>query len=230
MTAVAIPEITPLSLARLQLPDGHPEGPGACTVFGFLVRDGEHCILVDTGVGSGSELIDRSYQPEHSELSVALAGAGASVEEITAVVNSHLHFDHCGNNRAFPGVPIYVQRAELEAARAPHYTVPDWVDYPGAHYVEVEGRHSISPHLELLPTPGHTPGHQSLLVRRSRGVALIVAQAAYSADEFQRFLAGPFEVGEEHGSESAYQRSLGVLRDLGPSHAYFSHDVRVWAP
>ena len=73
-----------------------------------------------------------------------LAKVGVSPGDITAIVNSHLHFDHCGNNSAFPGVPIYVQQAELKAAKEPHYTVPEWVWFPDAKYVPVQGTHSIS--------------------------------------------------------------------------------------
>lgn len=180
-------DVTPLRLAELELPDFHPEAPGLDVIFGFLVRDSGNCILVDTGVGAGSPLIDRLYKPNCVELADALARAGASLREVTAIVNSHLHFDHCGNNSLFPDVPIYVQQAELDAARQPHYTVSEWVEFPGANYVPVQGRHSISSRLELLPTPGHTPGHQSLLVHAGEHVEIIVAQAAYTAAEFQAF-------------------------------------------
>lgn len=231
-------DVTPLRLGRVELPDFHPAAPGFDTVQAFLVRDGEHCVLVDTGVGAGSELIDRLYQPERVELPVALDRAGASLRDVTAVVNSHLHFDHCGGNRLFPGVPIFVQQAELEAARQPHYTVTDWVDFAGARYVSVRGRHAISPRLELLPTPGHTPGHQSLLVRSEAGVDVVVAQAAYSAAEFQQFqdlepsdpLIRRHLESNASGSPQTYTASLAALTRLGPQRAFFSHDRSVWKP
>jgi glyoxylase-like metal-dependent hydrolase (beta-lactamase superfamily II) len=166
-------EVTPLCLARVELPSFHPAAPGTDTIYGFLVRDGDDCILVDTGVGAGNALIERLYKPDRVELAAALGRAGASLGDVTAVVNSHLHFDHCGNNSLFPSVPIFVQRAELEAARVPHYTVPGWVDFPGASYVPVDGSRALSERLELLPTPGHTPGHQSLVIRTGRRVEII---------------------------------------------------------
>jgi glyoxylase-like metal-dependent hydrolase (beta-lactamase superfamily II) len=221
-------EIKPLRLARVELPDFHPNAPGSDEVFAFLVRDGADFVLVDTGVGAGSRLIDRLYQPQRVELSTALSDAGASIDQITAIVNSHLHFDHCGNNSLFAGVPILVQVVELEAARQPHYTVPEWVDFPGANYTPVHGRVSISAHLELLPTPGHTPGHQSLVVHSSEGVDLIVAQAAHTAGEFDRFLSGKFEVPEGHWSPESYVCSLTALQQLHPRRAFFSHDPRAW--
>lgn len=117
--------MTPLRLATVELPDFHPEAPGSDTIHGFVVRDGRDCILVDTGVGSGSRLIDRLYKPDRVDLAVALGRLGLQVDQITAIVNSHLHFDHCGNNSLFPGVPIIraargargCARARLHGAR-----------------------------------------------------------------------------------------------------------------
>ena len=235
-------DVKPLRLARVELPDFHPEAPGSCAIYGFLVRDGGNCILVDTGVGTGNDLIDRLYKPDRVELSAALTGAGVSLDQVTAIVNSHLHFDHCGNNSLFPDVPIFVQQDELDAARQPDYTVSEWVDFPNASYVPVHGRHSISANLELVPTPGHTPGHQSLLVRAGSRVEIIVAQAAYTAAEFQLFLTGSIEVpdGADYPafqafiqsnatwSEKSYVASLTAIRRIRPQRAFFSHDPVVW--
>jgi N-acyl homoserine lactone hydrolase len=234
-------KVKPLRLAEVVLPDFHPEAPGSDTIYGFLVRDAENCVLVDTGVGSGSDLIDRLYKPVRLDLSAALADAAVSLHEITAVVNSHLHFDHCGNNSLFPGVPIFVQEAELEAAKEPHYTVPEWVDFPGANYVPISGSHFISPRLELQPTPGHTPGHQSLIVRSGKHVEIIAAQAAYTAAEFQLFESRSREHIDEMDaarqahirsnatwSQDSYVASLASLHRVHPHRAFFSHDPVVW--
>lgn len=228
--------IEQIRLGQVTLPEFHPAAPGTDTVYAFLVRDPTNCVLVDTGVGTGNEVIDRLYQPERLELAGALADSGVSIRDITAVVNSHLHFDHCGNNWLFPGVPIFVQQAELDAAREEHYTIPEWVDFPGANLIPVRGSHSLSANLELLPTPGHTPGHQSLLIRSDRGVEIVVAQAAYSAAEFQRFHeVGPSDPAFQPylelnatWSKDAYLASLKVLEQLGPKRAFFSHDDRGW--
>ena len=234
-------EVTPLRLAQLELPEFHPEAPGRDTIYGFLVREADQCILVDTGVGNDSELIERLYRPDCVDLATALGEAGVAPRDVTAVVNSHLHFDHCGNNAAFPGVPIFVQRAELEAASQPHYTVEDWVRFPDAHYVPIEGRHALSAGVELVPTPGHTPGHQSVILRSGRGVDCIVAQAAYTAAEFQAFGATPsdalagadpeleaFLASNATWSRESYSASLADLHGLQPRRAYFSHDRTIW--
>lgn len=235
MPSVALQQIR---LAELELPDFHPKAPGTDSVYGFLVRERNACILVDTGVGTGSALIDRLYRPRRIELADALAEAGASLREITAIVNTHLHFDHCGNNRLFRGIPIFVQAAELEAARQPRYTVPEWVNFSGANYVPVHGSCWLSQNVELLATPGHTPGHQSMLVRSQGGTEIIVGQAAYTAAEFQLFSQRRSEEfasalnrcieANASWSAEAYVASLAALEQLRPEKAFFSHDHTAW--
>ena len=227
-----------IKLARLELPDFHPEAPGIDTVYGFVIRERDACILVDTGVGKGSDLIERFYKPQHIELETALAEAGVSFREITAIVNTHLHFDHCGNNRLFPGVPIFVQAAELEAAQQPRYTVPGWVNFAGANYVAVRGAHSLSENVELFATPGHTAGHQSIRIRSEQRTDLIVGQAAYKASEFQLFCQrrnGEDDLAFQQcvksnatWSADAYVASLAALERVRPDRAFFSHDQVVW--
>ncbi len=231
-------EVHQLRFATVELPEFHPEAPGRDTVHGFLVRDREACILVDTGVGTDSVLIDRLYKPDRVELHAALVEFDVSLRDVTAVVNTHLHFDHCGNNRLFPGVPIFVQQAELEAAGQPEYTVSEWVHFADAKYVPIHGRHAISERIELMPTPGHTPGHQSVVVRSGGVTEIIVGQAAYTAAEFQLFFEhradepdsplGRYIQSNASWSRESYISSLAMLRQTRPDRARFSHDPTVW--
>lgn len=94
-------------------------GTGAPRVepcLGYLVDHPDGLLLVDTGMGRHPE-VDAHYRPRRRGLDEALADAGARVDDIRFVVNCHLHFDHCGGNPALPGRPVFVQRAELAAAR-----------------------------------------------------------------------------------------------------------------
>src|SRR5438105_5163157 len=104
--------------------------------------------------------------------------------DVACVINTHLHFDHCGGNRLFPGLPIYVQRIEREAARQPDYTIPEWVEFEGARYVELDGEAEIAPGVRALPTPGHTPGHQSVLVDTEDGLVVVAGDVAYQWEDF----------------------------------------------
>src|SRR5262245_952663 len=84
---------------------------------------------------------------------------------IDIVINTHLHFDHCGGNHLFAGRPIYVQRRELDDARTQEdYTIREWVDAPGVRYVPVDGELELLPGVRLVPAPGHTRGMQVVVV------------------------------------------------------------------
>jgi N-acyl homoserine lactone hydrolase len=109
-----------------------------------------------------------------------LATIGMTPADISHVVQSHLHFDHAGGLEWLKHSKIYVQRDELNFARnPPRYQqgifVPmdfehdlEWIELDGAHDIFGDGR------LHIIPTPGHTKGHHSLLVRlRSRPVFLL---------------------------------------------------------
>jgi N-acyl homoserine lactone hydrolase len=84
---------------------------------------------------------------------------------IDIVVNTHLHFDHCGGYHLFAGRPIYVRRRELDDARSEDdYTIREWVEAPGVRYVPVDGELELLPGLRLVPAPGHTVGMQVVVV------------------------------------------------------------------
>ena len=103
------------------------------------------------------------------------------------MINTHLHFDHCGGNRLFPGIPIHVQARELAAARTePDYTVPEWVDFDGARYVEHDGEAEVLPGIRLLPAPGHTEGHQVVLVDTDDGLVVLGGDVAYTFGELAK--------------------------------------------
>ena len=89
---------------------------------------------------------------------------------IDVVVNTHLHFDHCGGNHLFAGRPIYVQGRELEDARSEDgYTIRDWVQAPGVRYEPVDGELEQLPGLRLVPAPGHTRGLQVVVLEGREG-------------------------------------------------------------
>ena len=129
-------------------------------VFVHVIDHPDARVLVDTGM---TELhpavadLDPRLCPL-SEQDFDLAG-------IDIVVNTHLHFDHCGGNHLFAGKPIYVQRRELDDARSEDdYTIREWVEAPGVRYVPVDGELELLPGLRLVPAPGHTRGMQVVVV------------------------------------------------------------------
>jgi N-acyl homoserine lactone hydrolase len=205
-------DVVPLHLANVTYPASHPlagqEGP----VLAFAIRHPDGIVLVDTGIGEGNEWIETNYRPRSRDVREALAGAKLDPDQVRTVINTHLHFDHCGQNRAFPGVPIRVQQAELDLALREGHTIVEWVDFPEASYEAVEGDREIVEGVSVLATPGHTPGHQSVTVRTGDGLVLIVGQAAQDARSFA--------TGEADAS-------VGRLRELNADRIHFSHDRAV---
>jgi N-acyl homoserine lactone hydrolase len=134
---------------------------------------------------------------------------------VDIVVNTHLHFDHCGGNHLFAGKPIYVQRRELEDARTKEdYTIREWVDPPGVDYVAVDGELELLPGIRLLPAPGHTRGSQVVVVETGARPIVIVGDTAVW-------------FGELDDPQTEGQR---LVRALDPDQVWLSHEDEPWRP
>jgi glyoxylase-like metal-dependent hydrolase (beta-lactamase superfamily II) len=152
--------------------------------------EGPEKILVDTSFLS----VERTWQIRRrkitrtpaQELPAGLASAGARPEEITTVILTHLHYDHAGNNRLFPKARFFVQREELRYALAPTafdasaYFAPSLgiiPDYLGTKFELLDGDAEIADGVRVITTPGHTPGHQSVVVDTAAGRYCIAGDA-----------------------------------------------------
>ncbi|HLA19371.1 MAG TPA: N-acyl homoserine lactonase family protein, partial [Dehalococcoidia bacterium] len=160
----------------MTLPAGTSQEGETCPVYGFVVVHPDGIVIVDTGVGGGHPGIDALYRPQRRPVADHLSALKIAPDDVTLVINTHLHFDHCGDNRLFPGTPVVVQRAEYEAAQESAYTVPDWVTFPGACFQLLDGETEVLPDLAIVPTPGHTPGHQSVVLNTNEGLITIAGQ------------------------------------------------------
>jgi N-acyl homoserine lactone hydrolase len=197
-------------------------------VVAYAIRHPAGVFLFDTGFGFGNAELDTYYKVRARRLPEVLAGAGIGSAEITAVANCHLHADHSGQNALFPNIPIYVQPAEWDVAHGPEeYTILDWIDFPGARYEQVAGEHEVAPGIRILPTPGHSPGHQSLVIASTHGPILLAGQAVYSHGEWTG-LDGAREGASRAMLPDAYAQSVERLRALNPKHVLFGHDRRGW--
>ncbi len=147
---------------------------------------------------------------------------------MTGAANCHLHFDHCGQNARLRGMPIFVQRTEWAMVHEPDYTVPEWVDVPGLTYELLDGESRGRPRLRLVPTPGHTAGHQSLVIDTPDGAIVLAGQAVQSRAEWQG-AEGPDASGRSSAPDpDAYARSVDRLRALDPVRVHFAHDPSIW--
>jgi glyoxylase-like metal-dependent hydrolase (beta-lactamase superfamily II) len=107
-----------------------------------------------------------------------------------------------------------VQRVELEAARQPMYTAPEWVDFPGVRFRVIDGEHTVWDGVRIVPTPGHTDGHQSLVLTTPEGVVVLGGQVTFTAAEF----------------ETADDPSVALLKSFSPRRVLFAHDETEWMP
>lgn len=229
MTVLRDESLIRLHLADFVHPPGHPLAGQQGMVNAFAVRHAAGVALIDTGVGWGRERMDAIYGPGRRPLESALAEHGIEVGDVTLVINTHLHFDHCGGNRLFPEVPIYVQANEYEAAQQARFTVAEWFDFPGACYVQITGDVEISNGVWILSTPGHTPGHQSVLLDANNGPVLVAGQAIYSAAEYE-YIRQMHELPlqERTNDSGTYLASARRLIELNARRVLFSHDTAAW--
>jgi glyoxylase-like metal-dependent hydrolase (beta-lactamase superfamily II) len=227
MTAESLPRVIPLEMAEFTFAHDEPLAGQAGVVMAYLVRHVDGLLLFDTGFGFGNAELDAYYRPRARRLPDVLAEVGVAPSDIGAVVNCHLHVDHAGQNSVFPGVPIYVQPAEWQVAHTTDHTILEWIDFPGARYVPMAGDHDLFAGIRVIATPGHTPGHQSLVVDARDGRTIIAGQAVYSAGEWAGDAAA-WEGRSRAPDTAAYDRSLARLRALDPTRVVFGHDRRPW--
>jgi N-acyl homoserine lactone hydrolase len=167
-------------------------------------------VLVDTGI--------RELHPLTVDLDPRLRPPdewGIDLTSIDIVVNTHLHFDHCGNNHLFAGTPIHVQRRELDdALTLDDYTIRDWVQASGVQYVPVDGELELLPGMRLVPAPGHTRGSQIIVL---------------DAGDRPTVLAGDTAVwfGELDEPRTEGQR---LVLDMAPELVWLAHTHDPWRP
>jgi glyoxylase-like metal-dependent hydrolase (beta-lactamase superfamily II) len=205
----------------------HPRGR-------VLFDSGLHRELQDdptTRLGAAAAVFT-PYFTAGEDVAARLAAADIDVGDVQYLVNSHLHFDHAGGNVAVPNATVVVQRREWHAAHdeagvaANGYTPGDYDT--GQPRLEVDGEHDLfgDGRVVCLPTFGHTPGHQSLLVRLDGGDVVLAADACYFRETLEQ-LRLPMVVHDPEAMLASLQR-LRALAAVGARIVY-GHDPESWA-
>ncbi|HWQ54219.1 MAG TPA: MBL fold metallo-hydrolase [Bryobacteraceae bacterium] len=153
----------------------------------YVVETGDRTILIETGAGDKPDARARermNLAPDARPIHEVLAAAGFEPQRIDVVINSHLHWDHCGGNTtltsggpvpAFPNATYYTPRGEWEHAHLRHPR--DSVSYDGRNYdaLEASGRmclvgpvHEPAPGIRMINAPGHNR-HMAIVTAESRG-------------------------------------------------------------
>jgi N-acyl homoserine lactone hydrolase len=204
----------------------------------YVIETAQERILVDTGLHpEAADHPARRYGrpdavgPAQLELERSVAEQ-VDLDTITRVVLTHLHYDHAGALALLPpSVPVFVQRREWEAGQdeaavSRNFYLP--VDYStvGGQLELVDGDHDLlgDGSIELLSTPGHTPGHQSVRVGETLVIGGDVSHLASGLDDHR------FPVfGDDFAAQASSADRLRALRDAG-AVVMPGHDPEVLTP
>jgi N-acyl homoserine lactone hydrolase len=226
-----LPRVERLTLATvMSVPEQHPEY-GMFTPFpvhAWVIRHPDGVVLFDTGISPGHPAIDEWYEPEITLLRDALASVQLELGDVRAVVLSHMHFDHCGQQRDL-AAPVYVQAVEHEVALEAGYTIPEWADIPASRLRLLNGDDEILDGVRVITTPGHSPGHQSIVLEGNGERVVLAAQCAYHAEELRTGLPRPTNLHDASWHDAA-EASLQRIKSMHPVSVELSHDPEVVTP
>lgn len=201
------------------------------------------CYLVQTSDGKNI-LIDSGYPADHpsppgapaiergKDVIEQLGELDLRPDDIDLLICTHFDVDHAGHHDAFTNAELIVQREHYELARGGHPRFaaarPHW-DHPALRYRLIEGDTELLPGLTLLETSGHTPGHQSVLVRLPQTGPVLLAIDAVS---MQRLFtparnATPIDDNEEQLRAST-RKLLDVVEREHVALVVFHHDGEQW--
>jgi N-acyl homoserine lactone hydrolase len=228
-------------------PGVHDGTPTRLPVAAYLIRLPDDALaLVDTGMNRlhvddpeltwrGTPTVDvlRPVMSPEDSLLYRLAQLDIAPQDIDYVINTHLHFDHAGNNDLLGGATFFVQREQYELARGnPSYPNQYW-NLPGLSYELVDGERELFAGVRVIPTPGHTPGHQSVLLRLPEtGTVILCGDAVYCQQNYDHD-AWDGQADPATARESALR--LRTLAEREGARMFYGHDgeqarTMRWAP
>jgi N-acyl homoserine lactone hydrolase len=146
-------------------------------IYVFYLSGGNKHILVDTGLEDfvTPQGVEELYGFKVLSFEEALEQVGITPEDVDLVIQTHLHNDHCENTYKCTKAKVVVQQLEYDFAMNPHPIdhryFPDLLE--GLDFEFIQGDREIEPGLEVILTPGHTPGGQSVVVNTTAGRAVI---------------------------------------------------------
>ncbi len=202
-------------------------------IYAVLIEHPDGLFLFDTGVDA--EHVRATFPWEQVEqtadqrIVAQLASAGFGPSDVTHLVNSHLHFDHVGGNRFFPGAATYVSGVELREARDPYpferLAYSDRGFEQAARFELLDGDVELARGLRLYSTPGHSAGHYSLMVDAG-GLGrnmLFAFDAAYSHENLEREIVSGFHLDPVAATESILR--LKALAAEHDAEIFVAHDL-----
>ena len=210
----------------------------------LLIRTGKQLVLVETGLGNKLSERMRRFYGQPAKLLDHLSAAGVAPEDIDIVINSHLHFDHCGWNTVrdkngnfvatFPRAKYYAPEGEWVYAQDP--SIRDAISFLPENYdplVEsgqmtlLKGSEEIVPGISVKTFPGHTAHMQAIIVQSPTGAKAPNAEAPYGTAKAVPFHGSTSATGYSDTSESENTtldnylvRTACYISDLMPTTAH----------
>lgn len=196
-------------------------------IWATAVYGGGLNILVDTGIHD-SQWVRNNYGPcnqtDDEQIVDALkVGLGWTPDEIDIVINTHLHWDHCGNNRLFKKARFVIQKQEWSAAHNPiqtqsNFYLPelfDSIEY--FDWIFVYDEYEVAPGVKVFLTPGHSEGHQSVLVKTEEGKLCISGDVSALLENIRDNIPAGIltSLGETYTS---MERIRGIAQRILPGH------------
>jgi N-acyl homoserine lactone hydrolase len=213
---------------RLPIPCFLVEHPAAGP---FLIDTGLHASVAadpSENLGRAAKLLYSIDMAADDAAPAQIAARGVDPDAIGLVVMTHLHYDHAGGATQFPRATFLVERREWDAASRggfrQGYHRPHLDPALSWRAIDVDGEADLfgDGSVRLLHTPGHTPGHLSLLLRLAAGGNLLLtADAAYAARTLDDRLLALF-LADDDAYLASLERLIALRRDA--SHVVCGHD------
>ena len=231
-----------------------PSGPFRFPVYGVMIEHKEGRFLFDTGYSKDwveKHMPGLGHQTKEQTVPGQLNRIGLRPSDITHVINSHMHVDHVGGNHFCTEACTLCHKKEMEAYENPEpWEVPGYADRTAApvdgsqeppapeaddrvqdivtpRFELLSGDNEIAKGVHLFETPGHTPGHYSLMVELAgRRPMLFTGDACYTKRNLEENL-----IANAHSDVREAHVSLQRLRDLAQQHdaeLFYSHDPEAW--
>jgi N-acyl homoserine lactone hydrolase len=143
----------------------------------WFIEGADQNILIDTSISAEDFKKYSETKIENlNSFEDALALVGRKPDDIDLIIQTHLHFDHCGNTAKCKNARVVVQKAEFDFAFAPHPAFAAVYDkglIKDCRIVPIQGDQEILPGIQVIFVPGHTVGTQAVSIQTAKGMAII---------------------------------------------------------
>jgi len=202
----------------------------------YLIKHAQGWFLWDTGIADAVADMPNGLAPADPRattwrrpktLAAQLEQLGVKPSDLKAMAVSHTHPDHIGNVEMFPNTMLYVQKAEYEwpgTNNAPRFK-------PEHPVTKLEGDKDIfgDGSIVILFTPGHTPGHQSLVVKLPKtGSVILTSDVVYLKENLDKNLIPPIPGTVSPGDAYRSYQRVRLIRDANNAQIFYGHDPEVF--